>query len=180
MDSFSPRIHSLAFFSLLLILVLAACSGVSEATKTSDLLRSVAIDPTADSFIPKVVLTIAPTQRPLPTATQIPPTSTQEFIPTHTVTRPVETPTEITSPTTMLQSNEPTVGQGNLSACPQGCSEPPPGCLIKGNINSDGVKIYHIPGQNYYEQTKISSEKGERWFCTPTEAEANGWRAAKH
>ena len=63
--------------------------------------------------------------------------------------------------------------------CPQGCVSPPPGCLIKGNINSSGVKIYHVPGQRYYEQTVIDPSKGERWFCTEQEAEANGWRKSK-
>lgn len=53
------------------------------------------------------------------------------------------------------------------------------GCLIKGNINSKGEKIYHIPGQKYYEKTKIEETKGERLFCTEKEAENNGWRKSK-
>ncbi len=59
---------------------------------------------------------------------------------------------------------------------------PPPStddCLIKGNIASDGEKIYHVPGQRYYEVTKISESKGERWFCSESEARDAGWRAAK-
>jgi hypothetical protein len=35
-----------------------------------------------------------------------------------------------------------------------------------------------VPGQTYYEQTKVSPEYGERWFCTDAEALANGWRKA--
>ncbi len=66
---------------------------------------------------------------------------------------------------------------GGVSACPQGCLEMLPGCEIKGNINNKGVKIYHVPGSTWYTRTKISPEKGERWFCTTQEAEANGWRA---
>jgi micrococcal nuclease len=66
------------------------------------------------------------------------------------------------------------------AGCPQGCVTPPPGCVIKGNISSStGEKIYHVPGQRYYEQTKIEPEKGERWFCTEEEAIANGWRKSK-
>lgn len=55
----------------------------------------------------------------------------------------------------------------------------PEECLIKGNINGEGEKIYHMPNQRYYEKTKISEGKGERWFCTPEEAEEAGWRRAK-
>lgn len=62
--------------------------------------------------------------------------------------------------------------------CPQGCVTPPPGCLIKGNIGSDGRGIYHPPDSPYYERTLIEPEKGERWFCTAEEAEAAGWAAA--
>ena len=39
-------------------------------------------------------------------------------------------------------------------------------CLIKGNINSKGEKIYHVPGSSGYASTKIEPDKGERWFCT--------------
>ena len=43
-------------------------------------------------------------------------------------------------------------------------------CLIKGNINSKGERIYHVPGQRYYDKTQIDESKGERWFCTEQEA----------
>ena len=64
--------------------------------------------------------------------------------------------------------------------CPQGCASPPPGCDIKGNISSrKGERIYHLPGQRWYDETIIVPEKGEAWFCTEEEARANGWRKAK-
>lgn len=53
------------------------------------------------------------------------------------------------------------------------------GCLIKGNIASDGERIYHVPGGQYYPRTKISPSKGERMFCTEAEAQAAGWRRSK-
>jgi len=63
--------------------------------------------------------------------------------------------------------------------CPDGCKTHELGCDIKGNISVDGgEKIYHVPGQSYYSQTKISPEYGERWFCTEAEAKAAGWRKA--
>jgi hypothetical protein len=62
-------------------------------------------------------------------------------------------------------------------SCPQGCEIPPEGCVIKGNISkSSGDRIYHVPGENTYEDTVINPAAGERWFCTAQEAEDNGWR----
>lgn len=52
-------------------------------------------------------------------------------------------------------------------------------CQIKGNISSSGEKIYHMPGQRYYDKTVIDETKGERWFCTEGEAQQAGWRKSK-
>lgn len=52
----------------------------------------------------------------------------------------------------------------------------PDGCPIKGNI-SDGGHIYHTPWSPWYSKTKISLEKGERWFCSERDALDAGWRA---
>lgn len=52
-------------------------------------------------------------------------------------------------------------------------------CPIKGNIASSGEKIFHLPGGSYYEKTVIDESKGERWFCSETEALSAGWRKSK-
>lgn len=52
------------------------------------------------------------------------------------------------------------------------------GCAIKGNISSQGERIYHEPGGRFYSRTRIKATEGERWFCTVQEAEAAGWRKA--
>jgi hypothetical protein len=52
-------------------------------------------------------------------------------------------------------------------------------CRIKGNISSSGKRIYHMPGQEYYEQTRIATAKGERWFCSESAAREAGWRKAR-
>ena len=52
-------------------------------------------------------------------------------------------------------------------------------CKIKGNISSSGDKIYHMPGQQYYDVTKIDTSKGEHYFCSPEEAEQAGFRASQ-
>ncbi|MDN7241448.1 thermonuclease family protein [Planococcus sp. N028] len=46
-------------------------------------------------------------------------------------------------------------------------------CDIKGNINRNGNKIYHMPGSGSYEQTNP-----EKWFCTEQEARDAGFRSA--
>jgi len=51
-------------------------------------------------------------------------------------------------------------------------------CNVKGNIASDGEKIFHVPGCASYNATKISPSKGERWFCSEQEALNAGWRKA--
>ena len=54
-----------------------------------------------------------------------------------------------------------------------------PGCTIKGNISIDtGNKVYHLPNMEDYESTVINPASGEKWFCTESEAKANGWRKA--
>ena len=56
---------------------------------------------------------------------------------------------------------------------------PPPGYSIKGNISvTTGAKLYHVPGMRDYEVTVVDTSRGERWFRTEAEAEANGWRKA--
>jgi len=61
-----------------------------------------------------------------------------------------------------------------------GSDTPPPmDCPIKGNINSKGERIYHVPGGRWYGRTMIDPGKDERWFCTEDEALSAGWRASK-
>ena len=72
-----------------------------------------------------------------------------------------------------LKSNANENGGGQSSAAPSG------ECNIKGNISSSGDKIYHMPGQQYYEVTKIDESKGEKFFCSAQEAEKAGFRASQ-
>ncbi|WP_260691519.1 sunset domain-containing protein [Rhizobium laguerreae] len=53
-------------------------------------------------------------------------------------------------------------------------------CKIKGNVSINSrERIYHVPGHEYYDETKISPQYGERWFCSEAEARAAGWRRAR-
>jgi hypothetical protein len=55
---------------------------------------------------------------------------------------------------------------------------PSPECTIKGNVNRNGERIYHMEHQRFYARIKMDKGGGRRWFCTPEEAEAAGWRRA--
>lgn len=61
----------------------------------------------------------------------------------------------------------------------KGRTAPDPGCAIKGNISANGSRIYHMPGQEYYQKTGIRPEQGERWFCSEAQARASGWRRSR-
>lgn len=86
----------------------------------------------------------------LPTETPVPPA------------QPTETPLIIAAPANI----------GYACANGQAC--------IKGNINGEGEHIYHYPGCDSYEATRINESAGERWFTTGAEAEAAGWRMARN
>ncbi len=58
-------------------------------------------------------------------------------------------------------------------------AQPPATCLIKGNISRRGERIYHIPGGQYYDRTRIDPSKGERLFCSEAGAQAAGWRRSR-
>lgn len=57
-------------------------------------------------------------------------------------------------------------------------AQPTAGCLIKGNINTKGEKLYHLPSCPSYSKTTISEGDGEKWFCTEQEAVKAGWTKA--
>lgn len=63
-------------------------------------------------------------------------------------------------------------------AQPAPAAPPTSGCVIKGNINAKGRRIFHVPSQQDYAATRIDASRGERWFCSAPEAIAAGWTAA--
>jgi endonuclease YncB( thermonuclease family) len=67
--------------------------------------------------------------------------------------------------------------KGDYSNVPQSTQESSTNdCNIKGNINGKGDRIYHILGSQSYAATVVTQAKGEKWFCTETEARQAGWR----
>lgn len=76
-------------------------------------------------------------------------------------------------------SATPTLSSSNLQPPSFGRGTPSNSCLIKGNISNLKEKIYHLPGQKYYDKTVINTGLGEKWFCTEQEAVSFGWRKSK-
>jgi endonuclease YncB( thermonuclease family) len=55
---------------------------------------------------------------------------------------------------------------------------PSPECTIKGIISRNGERIYHTEHQSSYAKIRMDKGGDRRWFCSPEEAEAAGWRRA--
>lgn len=76
-----------------------------------------------------------------------------------------------------MEMQDPAEARRDRRAAPP--QQVPADCAIKGNISDNG-RIYHSPGQDWYDRTRIDQSRGERWFCSAQEAEAAGWRAARN
>lgn len=49
-------------------------------------------------------------------------------------------------------------------------------CPIKGNVNSKGQRIYHVPGGKFFDSVRINPGEGDRCFATEAEARSAGFR----
>lgn len=50
----------------------------------------------------------------------------------------------------------------------------PDGCPIKGRVRA-GARTYVLPWSTAYASIRLSTARGERWFCSESEAQAAGW-----
>lgn len=57
-------------------------------------------------------------------------------------------------------------------------STPNSECVIKGNVTTEGVRLYHLPSCLHYNEVIVDRSYGDRWFCTENEAIAAGFRKA--
>jgi len=57
-----------------------------------------------------------------------------------------------------------------------------PKCLIKGNIDKSGKEkgVYFLPGCSEYNRTPIEKDIGDKWFCTESQAQKEGFVKATH
>lgn len=49
---------------------------------------------------------------------------------------------------------------------------------VKGNIDRQGRKLYHLPGTANYDQVVIDEAAGEKVFCTEAQAQEAGFMKA--
>jgi endonuclease YncB( thermonuclease family) len=72
----------------------------------------------------------------------------------------------------------PITAQANLLIPASSATAPSSECIIKGNVNRQGERIYHLPGQAAYPVVNMVDPR-KRWFCSEDDARAAGWRPAK-
>jgi len=53
------------------------------------------------------------------------------------------------------------------------------GCVIKGNLDRNDVRYYHLPEFRHYDQVEMNFEHGDRWFCSEEEAIKAGFTRAR-
>lgn len=59
--------------------------------------------------------------------------------------------------------------------CRDGCETPPPGCVVKGDIENDGTRYFYLPNDEGYARVNVNVARGDRWFCTQADAQGAGW-----
>lgn len=111
------------------------------------------------------------TNTPVPPTETPPATETATLLPTAT---PVPTETPIPAPV-VEERAAPVLVLPTATAEVAG----EPVCEIKGNVNSDGERIYHKPGWRDYNKVVMKAEEGDTWFCSDADAQAAGFRPAQ-
>lgn len=66
--------------------------------------------------------------------------------------------------------------KGRWQAC---APDPKIGCQIKGNLDKNDHRWYHLPSFRHYDQIVINLEDSDRWFCTEAEAIEAGFKKAR-
>lgn len=67
------------------------------------------------------------------------------------------------------------VNNGNVNNAGQIGFEHDNKCLIKGNINQKGQRLYYLPTHSRYKSVKIDKSEGELYFCSEGAAIKAGW-----
>jgi micrococcal nuclease len=52
-------------------------------------------------------------------------------------------------------------------------------CVVKGNVDRNDKRWYHLPGFRHYSQTEVNLDHGDRWFCSEEEAIKAGFERAR-
>jgi endonuclease YncB( thermonuclease family) len=56
--------------------------------------------------------------------------------------------------------------------------EAPDGCPIKGSVRG-GRRFYVVPWARGYERVRVTQSRGERWFCSESEAQEAGFKPSE-
>ena len=59
--------------------------------------------------------------------------------------------------------------------CRDGCETPPPGCVVKGDVETDGSHFFYLPNDEGYSRVNVDIANGDRWFCALSDAQGAGW-----
>ncbi len=59
--------------------------------------------------------------------------------------------------------------------CRDGCMTPPPGCVVKGDVEPDGRQFFYLPNDEGYAEVRVDAARGDRWFCALNDAQSAGW-----
>ena len=66
-----------------------------------------------------------------------------------------------------------------VACCASACTqEQRAGCVIKGNISSSGERIYHVPGQRYYDKTLTGSAPSKKLSLPAGEKRRSNFRGS--
>jgi micrococcal nuclease len=74
-------------------------------------------------------------------------------------------------------------GMGPSSMAPSTMAKqatPDPACMVKGNLNAKGAKIYYDSTDKAYGRMKVDTTKGGRCFKSVDDAKSAGFRPARH
>jgi len=53
------------------------------------------------------------------------------------------------------------------------------GCVIKGNLDKNDKRYYHLPSFRHYPTVVVNLVKGDQWFCSEKEAQKAGFERAR-
>ncbi|MBI4009090.1 thermonuclease family protein [Candidatus Roizmanbacteria bacterium] len=70
-------------------------------------------------------------------------------------------------------------GYKNKTGLWTSCAVSGTGCVIKGNLDYNDKKYYHLPTFRHYSTTIINFDHGDQWFCTEEEAQKAKFQRAQ-
>ncbi len=150
-----------------LVVLLAVCSNVAGGNRTGTMASPAAGASLGQAAPASAVLTATPDEPGSPSrASQAPAPVADEPTPS-AIESPSSGPVAGAAQAVALSQSE--IAGGGTQPVGSDC---PPVSPVKGNVNRKGERIYHVPGDSSYSQTKP-----EECFASASDAAAAGYRA---